>query len=251
MRILLSNDDGIEAPGIAGLAEAARRVSDDVWIVAPESKHTAAGASITVGKPLTMLRLDERRYSCSGRPADCVIAAMAWLFEDGKKPDLVLSGINDGRNVGEDIAYSGTLGIAREAAFWGVPSVGFSRVKTARPGAGDAAWLAAFIATLWRRRQEWALEGHYLAVNLPEALPAAICQPRIGRDKIAGRAEIVEADGARTVIVVPRGRPHSTTPGDDNSALDAGMVTVNRLNWFGGTPLDARLLADLEAAARD
>lgn len=250
MRILVSNDDGIEAPGIARLAEAAGRVSDDVWIVAPEVKHTAASASITIGRPLTMRRLGEKRYSCSGRPADCVVAAMAWLFEGERKPDLVLSGINDGRNVGEDIAYSGTLGIAREAAFWGVPSIGFSQVKTARESAGDVAWLAAFIAALWRRRQDWALEGHYLSVNLPEALPAAICQPRIGRDKIAGRAEIVETDGERTVIVVPRGRPHSATPGDDNSAIDAGMVTVNRLNWFGGTPLDARLLADLEAAAR-
>ncbi len=250
MKILVSNDDGIEAPGIARLAEAARRVSDDVWIVAPEIKHTAAGASITVGKPLTMRKLGEKRYSCSGRPADCVIAAMTWLFEGEKRPDLVLSGINDGRNVGEDIAYSGTLGIAREAAFWGLPSVGFSRVKTAREEAGDAAWLAALIAALWQRRHDWAREGHYLGVNLPETLPAAICQPRIGRDKIAGRAEIVETDGERTVIVVPRGRPHSATPGDDNSAIDAGMVTINRLNWFSGTPLDAELLADLDAAAR-
>lgn len=250
MRILVSNDDGIDAPGIARLAEAARLVSDDVWIVAPEVKHTAASASLTIGQPLTMLRLGEKRYSCSGRPADCVVAAMAWLFDGEKRPDLVLSGINDGRNVAEDIAYSGTLGIAREAAFWGVPSIGLSRVKTARHGAGDAAFIAAFVAALWRRRPDWALEGHFLGVNLPETLPAAICQPRIGRDKIAGRAEIVEADGGRTVIVVPRGRPHSATPGDDNSAVDAGMVTVNRLNWFGATPLDDALLADVEAAAR-
>ena len=116
LRILLSNDDGIEAPGLARLATAASQVSDDVWIVAPEKKHTAAGPSLTMATPLAMRRLGERRYSCSGRPADCVIAACAWLFKDDRKPDLVLSGVNDGRNVAEDLAYSGTLGIAREAS---------------------------------------------------------------------------------------------------------------------------------------
>jgi 5'-nucleotidase len=238
MRILISNDDGIEAPGIARLAAAAARLSDDVWIVAPEAKHTAAGPSLTMAKPVTMRKLGERRHACSGRPADCVVAAFAWLFKDGKKPDIVLAGVNDGRNVAEDLAYSGTLGIAREASFWGVPAIGFSRVKNPALRPEDDAWLAGFVGRLWDSRRDWAIEGHWLSVNLPKALPAAIRQPAIGRDKIARTAEVTEQDGDRTVLVFPRGRSHATTPGDENDAIDSGFVTVNRLNWFGQTRLD-------------
>jgi 5'-nucleotidase len=245
MRILISNDDGIDAPGIARLAEAARRLSDDVWIVAPEKKHTAAGPSLTLAQPLTMERRGERRFSCSGRPADCVVAAMAWLFKDERKPDLVVAGVNDGRNVAEDLVYSGTLGIAREATFWGVPAVGISRVKNPVIGPDDESWLAGLIGSLWSKRAEWAVEGHWLSINLPTALPAEIRQPRIGRDKIAGRADVVETDGDRTVIMVPRGRAHATTPGDENAMIDAGFATLNRLNWFGQTQLDDRFVARL------
>ncbi len=245
MRILIANDDGIEAPGIARLAEAASMVSDDVWVVAPQVKHTAAGSSLTMAEPVVMTRLAERRYSCSGRPADCVVAALAWLFANQKKPDLVLAGINDGRNVAEDLAYSGTLGIAREASFWNVPAIGFSRVKNPAATPADDKWLAGLISSLWRQRETWASEGHWLSVNLPAALPAEIRQPRIGRDKIARRAEVLDSDGDRTVIAFPRGRAHATSPGDENAEIDAGFVTVNRLNWFGETRLDGHFLASI------
>lgn len=245
MRILVSNDDGIDAPGIARLAEAARRLSDDVWVVAPEKKHTAAGPSLTVAQPITMEKRGDRRFSCSGRPADCMVAAFGWLFENDRKPDLVLAGINDGRNVAEDLAYSGTLGIAREATFWGAPAIGFSRVKNPEIGDADEAWLSGFIGKLWDARAQWATPGHWLSVNLPTRLPAEVRQPTIGRDKIASKAEVVESEGDRTVIIVPRGRPRTTTEGDENSMIDAGFVTVNRLNWFGGTRLDDGFVAGL------
>jgi 5'-nucleotidase len=246
MRILLSNDDGIDAPGLALLAEAAALVSDDVWVVAPEKKHTAAGPSLTMAQPITMRKRGERRYSCSGRPADCMVAAFAWLFADDGRPDLVLAGVNDGRNVAEDLAYSGTLGVAREATFWGVPAVGFSRVKNPQLAGGDKDWLARLIGWFWDSRGEWALEGNWLSVNLPSALPAEICQPRIGRDKIARRAEVVESEGDRTVIVVPRGRDHMMESGDENSAIEAGFATINRLNWYGETRLNERFLRALQ-----
>ncbi|MFC5387545.1 5'/3'-nucleotidase SurE [Aquamicrobium segne] len=245
MRILVSNDDGIDALGIARLTEAARCLSDDVWVVAPDKKHTAAGPSLTMAQPITMEKRGDKRFSCSGRPADCVIAAFAWLFENDRKPDLVLGGINDGRNVAQDLAYSGTLGIAREATFWGVPSIGFSQVKNPAIADKDTEWLAGFIGRLWENREEWALEGHWLSVNLPMQLPAQVRQPIIGRDKIASRAEVVESNGDRTVIIVPRGRPHTTTEGDENSMIDAGFITINRLNWFGGGRLDEDFVAGL------
>lgn len=245
MRILVCNDDGIDAPGLAVLAEAAKLITDDVWVVAPDGKRTAAGASITVGKPLIMRELAPKRYSCSGTPADCVVTAMSWLFKDEDRPDLVLSGINDGRNVGEDLAYSGTLGIAREASFWGIAAIGFSRVKKPEQTENDVKWLADFVRTLWNERDEWVLEGHWLSVNLPTLLPADIRQPRIGRDKIALRSEVVSAEGDETTLIVPRGRAHTSEEGDDNDLIDRGYVCINRLNWFGEAQLDAGLLGEL------
>ena len=128
MRILVCNDDGIESPGLSALAEAALALSSDVWVVAPERKWTAAGHQLTFGRELTLTKRHERWYACSGAPADCVVAAMTVLFDANAKPELVLSGINDKRNVAEDIAYSGTVSIAREASFWGVPAKTSSRV---------------------------------------------------------------------------------------------------------------------------
>ncbi|MBZ9740897.1 MULTISPECIES: 5'/3'-nucleotidase SurE [unclassified Mesorhizobium] len=242
MRILICNDDGIEAPGLSRLVNAASGLSNDVWVVAPDGKRTAAGSSLTIARPLTMQRVKTNWYSCSGTPADCVVSAMTWLFAREAKPDLVLAGVNDGRNVAEDIAYSGTLGIAREASFWGAPAIGFSRVKNPEFSDGDDQWLGALIGSLWQSRADWAREGHWLSVNLPTVLPAEIRQPRIGRDKIGRKAEIVETDGDRTVITVPRGRAHASEPGDENEAIDAGFVSINRLNWFGETRLQDRFL---------
>ena len=250
MKVLVCNDDGIEAPGLALLADIAGTLAEDVWIVGPDAKRTAGGTAITLARPLTLTRLGPRRYACSGTPADCVVAAMTWLFKDEGKPDLVLSGVNDGRNVAEDIAYSGTLGIAREATFWGVPAIGLSRVKAPAARETDRAWLAALVGGLWDRRRAWATDGHFLSINLPTTLPAAIVQPRIGRDKIGRRAELVREDGDVVEIVVPRGRAHATTEGDENGAIDTGHATINRLNGFGQTPLGQDLLKELEQSGR-
>lgn len=246
MKILVANDDGIDAPGLARLTQVAERLSDDVWVVAPDGKRTAAGASLTIARPLTMVERAERRYSCSGTPADCIVTAMTWLFDGKKKPDLVLSGINDGRNVAEDLAYSGTLGIAREATFWGIPAIGFSRVKQAAEADSDIDWLASFIGRILNQRQTMFREGHWLSVNLPERLPASIRQPRIGRDKIGTRAEVLSSNQRTTEIIIPRGRAHTACEGDDNDLLDQGNVCISRLNWFGEMTLDKQTLADLK-----
>lgn len=252
MRILVCNDDGIDAPGLAVLEAVANGLSDDVWVVAPDGKRTAGSGAITIARDLTMRQRSPRRFSCSGTPADCVVTAMTWVFANERRPDLVLSGINDGRNVAEDLIYSGTLGIAREASFWGVPAIGFSRVKDADRREEDVAWIAGLVSRLMAASRETVLEGHYFSVNLPTVLPAPLRQPRIGRDKIGGRAEIVGGEGDSTVLRVPRGRPHRSSAGDDNEAVDAGFVSINRLNWFGETPLSASLLRELsdEAEAR-
>lgn len=245
MRILVCNDDGIDAPGVAMLERVARRLTDDVWVVAPDGKRTAASGSITIARPLTMAKRGDRRYSCSGTPADCVVTALTWLFEQGPKPALVLSGINDGRNVGEDLAYSGTLGIAREASFWNIPAIGLSRVKNPQISPNDEPWLSQLIGTVWAARDQWFDEGHWLSMNLPTALPAAIRQPCIGRDKIARTADVVATEGDVTTLIVPRGRAHDASDGDENDMIEKGYACINRLNWFGQKTLENSLLEEL------
>ncbi|CAM5769520.1 5'/3'-nucleotidase SurE [Bosea minatitlanensis] len=248
MRILIANDDGIDAPGIALLRRAAARLTSDIWVVAPERKWTAASHHLSFDRDLTLTRRAEQVYALDGTPADCVVAAMTVLFRDGGRPDLVLSGVNDGRNAAEDAAYSGTLSIAREASFWHIPAVGFSRSKGGSAGEQDVAALAALIDALWQRGAAWQREGTFLSVNLPKELPAQIGLARIGRDKIAGAADIGADDGGRIVWRIRRGRPHTSRPGDENSFIDAGRIAIVRHCWSDGAPLDGGLAAELNAA---
>jgi len=241
MRILIANDDGIDAPGIALLRLAAARLSADVWVVAPERKWTAASHHLSFDRDLVLTRREPQVYALSGTPADCVVGAMAVLFRDGGKPDLVLSGVNDGRNAGEDAAYSGTLSIAREACFWGIPAIGLSRAKGGGSDEVDVAALSQLIASLWARRRQWAREGAWLSVNLPKALPAEVGLARIGRDKIAGAADLVEDSPERIVWRIRRGRPHTSTPGDENALIDAGRIAIVRHCWSDGVSLDQTL----------
>lgn len=125
MRILVTNDDGIDAPGLQILIDAARSLSDDVWIVAPATEQSGQSHAVTLIDPLRYARLDERRFAVSGTPADCVVMAMSVVM-DGK-PDLVLSGVNQGFNIANDMLYSGTVGAAMQAASSGVPAIAFSQ----------------------------------------------------------------------------------------------------------------------------
>jgi 5'-nucleotidase len=124
MKILISNDDGVHAEGIRVLAREFSRDHDCVT-VAPERERSTTGHSLTLHKPLRLRRWDKNVYSVSGGPADCVLLALNEVYK-GKRPDLVLSGINRGANLGQDVFYSGTASAAREAANQGIPSVAVS-----------------------------------------------------------------------------------------------------------------------------
>lgn len=250
MRILIANDDGIDAPGIALLREAAARIASDIWIVAPERKWTAASHHLSFDKELTLTRREPQVYALNGTPADCVVAAMAVLFRDGGQPDLVLSGVNDGRNAAEDAAYSGTLSIAREASFWNLPAIGFSRTKGGTSEERDVTALAALIENIWRARAQWTREGTFLSVNLPRDLPAEVGFARIGRDKIAGAADIVSEEADRIVWRIRRGRPHTSQRGDENSLIDSGRIAIVRHCWSDGAPLDAGFAVELNNALK-
>ena len=250
MRILIANDDGIDAPGIALLHKAAARVASDIWVVAPERKWTAASHHLSFDKELALSRREPQVYALNGTPADCVVAAMTVLFRDGGTPDLVLSGVNDGRNAAEDAAYSGTLSIAREASFWNLPAIGFSRTKGGTSDERDVAALTTLIENLWRTRARWTREGTFLSVNLPKDLSAEIGLATIGRDKIAGAADIVSEEGDKIVWRIRRGRPHTSRPGDENSLIDSGRIAIVRHCWSDGAPLDESFAVELNNALR-
>jgi len=127
-RILVSNDDGINAPGLKILVKVARALSRDVWVVAPEAEQSGAAHSLTLRRPLQVRRIGPRRFAVDGTPTDCVLVAINHLVT-GRKPDLVLSGINRGANLGEDVTYSGTIAAAMEATLLGIPAIALSQLR--------------------------------------------------------------------------------------------------------------------------
>jgi 5'-nucleotidase len=125
MRILLTNDDGIEAPGLDALQKIAGDLSDDVWVVAPETDQSGAAHSLTLHEPLRLRKLSERVYAVKGTPTDCVIMAVRHVLK-GEEPALVLSGVNRGANLADDVTYSGTIAGAIEGTMLGIPSIALS-----------------------------------------------------------------------------------------------------------------------------
>jgi 5'-nucleotidase len=177
-RILVTNDDGINAPGLKVLERIARHFSKDVWVVAPETEQSGAGHSLTLSRPLRHRQISERRHAVDGSPTDCVLFAIEHVMA-GEKPDLVLSGVNRGGNVGEDITYSGTVAAAMEAMLLGVPSVAFSLAarhgEAIHWGAAEEhapAILEKLVSVSWPR-------DVFVNVNFPNLLPEQIKGVRI------------------------------------------------------------------------
>ena len=126
MRILLTNDDGIHAEGLAALERIARRLTADVWVAAPEREQSGASRALTLSEPLRVRKLDQRRFAISGTPTDCVMLGVEELLKD-RRPDLVLSGVNRGHNTAEDVTMSGTVAGAIQGMALGVPAIALSQ----------------------------------------------------------------------------------------------------------------------------
>ncbi|MDX2074583.1 MAG: 5'/3'-nucleotidase SurE [Alphaproteobacteria bacterium] len=126
MRILITNDDGINAPGLEVLEKIARALSDDVWVVAPETEQSGAGHSLTLHTPVRVRKITPKRYAVLGTPTDCVLLALKQIIPAKQKVTLILSGVNRGSNAGDDVTYSGTIAAAMEGCILGVPSVALS-----------------------------------------------------------------------------------------------------------------------------
>ncbi|MFL5046114.1 MAG: 5'/3'-nucleotidase SurE [Xanthobacteraceae bacterium] len=130
MRILITNDDGIHAAGLDTCEQIARELSDDVWVVAPEYDQSGVSHSLSLNDPLRLREIGEQRFAVKGTPTDCVIMGVRHIL-DGKAADLVLSGVNRGRNAAEDVTYSGTVAGAMEGAVLGIPSFALSQAYAA------------------------------------------------------------------------------------------------------------------------
>jgi len=133
LRILVTNDDGIHAEGLNVCEKIARELSDDVWVIAPEYDQSGVAHSLSLNDPLRLRQVAERRFAVRGTPTDCVIMGVRHVL-NGKGPDLVLSGVNRGRNAGEDVIYSGTVAGAVEGTVIGVPSLALSQAYAGRSG---------------------------------------------------------------------------------------------------------------------
>lgn len=170
MRILLTNDDGITATGLEALRDIARELSDDIWTVAPEHDQSGASHSLTLREPIRMRRIDERTYAVRGTPADCVIMAIRYLLKDDL-PALVLSGVNRGANMADDVTYSGTIAGAIEGTLLGVRSIAMSLACDPRT---KARWdtTRTHGPEIVRRllKADWP-QGILMNVNFPDCAP--------------------------------------------------------------------------------
>lgn len=195
MRILLTNDDGYHAPGLAVLGAIAATLSDDVWIVAPADEQSGAGHSLTLTRPIRVRKHGEKRFAVAGTPTDAVMMALGRIMAD-HKPDLILSGVNRGANLAEDVTYSGTVSAAIEGALAGVRSIALSQVYD-RQGMGDSVPFDA--AAAWGERVLRPLIDAPLAprtlvnINFPAVPAEAVKGIRIAQHGLRdyGRLQIV------------------------------------------------------------
>lgn len=246
MRILLTNDDGILAPGLVAIYRELVQMGD-VTIVAPTTPQSAVGHAISVSQPLFMQEIDVaegiRGHSVDGRPADCVKLAVLELMQ-GALPDLVVSGINHGENVGINVLYSGTVAAAIEGAFYGVPSVALSLAFSEHMDFRGAARLGrALIEQMADRSDDRPLLANVNMPDLSDGPPRGVRVCRMGV-RITEEALVQRRDPRgrpyfwMTGGIVPTGNPH---PESDQIALAEGYVTITPLAFdlTDATRLDA------------
>jgi 5'-nucleotidase len=228
-RILLTNDDGIEARGLKLLEKAARALCKDVWVVAPEQEQSGASHSLTLHRPLRVRQLGPRRFAVDGTPTDCVLLAVNRLLRD-KRPTLALSGVNGGANLGDDVTYSGTVAAAMEATLLGVPAIALSMTFKDR---AKIRWATAekFAPEVVRRlvAQPWP-KNTLINVNFPDLAPDAVkgfAVTRQGRHKIGDQLmERTDPRGRPYFWIGPLREKDAGQPGTDLAAVTEGWIAL-------------------------
>ncbi|MBI4275471.1 MAG: 5'/3'-nucleotidase SurE [Rhizobiales bacterium] len=236
MRILVTNDDGIHAPGLAVCAQIARKLSDDVWVVAPEVDNSGVSHSLSLNDPLRLREVGPKHFAVKGTPTDCVIMAVRHIVAD-RKPDLVLSGVNRGSNLAEDVTYSGTVAGAMEGAVLGIASFALSQCYG--PGNRDKARFEtsqAHAPDLIRRILDAGMPRDVLVnVNFPDCAPTEVRGVAITaqgkRDQEMLRID-ARLDGRGNpyywLAFARRGKP-TTRTGTDMAAVADNRISVTPL----------------------
>jgi 5'-nucleotidase len=228
MRILISNDDGYFSPGLAALAQAMRAFGE-ITVVAPEQNRSGASNSLTLDRPLSVRRAENGFLYVNGTPSDCVHVALTGLLDH--RPDIVVAGINDGQNMGDDTLYSGTVAAAMEGFMFGIPSFAFSLVEKTNLHFDTAARVAAEIV------------GRYQRAPLPGAMLLNINIPNIPYDQLAGMRctrlgkrhpsePVIRASSPRGEPIYwigPAGAARDGGPGTDFHAIASREVSITPL----------------------
>ncbi|EWY39596.1 5'-nucleotidase [Skermanella stibiiresistens SB22] len=241
-RVLLTNDDGIGEPGLNILEEVAATLAREVWVVAPEHDQSGTANSISLHQPIRVRERGPLRYSVNGTPADCILMGVQHLMAD-QKPDLVLSGINAGANLGDDVAYSGTVAGAMTALFLGIPGIALSQSYRERknvPWATATHWAPTVIRSL--TAGGWPGDLCY-NVNFPDVEPDRVSGMEAARQGEGGilRIGIEQREDTREKsyywLRFMRER-RALAPDTDVAALKRGAVAVTPLK-FDRTDMDA------------
>jgi len=251
LRILLTNDDGIHAPGLAALERIAAKLSDDVWVVAPETEQSGASHSLTLHHALRLRQIGAKRYAVLGTPTDCVAMGVLEVLKD-KRPDLLLSGVNRGSNLADDVTYSGTVAGAMEGTVLGIPSIALSQTYTKGPDSRTPWETAEFHAPALVQRlagQGWPADV-LLNINFPDVPP---------EDVRGTEATVIGRRDQNTLTVDaridPRGvpyywlgfkrKPGKAGDGTDLKAIERGFISVTPLHL---DLTDKGALRDLQSA---
>ncbi len=236
MRILLSNDDGVFAPGLSVLEDIARSISDDVWIVAPHEEQSGKARAVTLSAPVRVREEAARRYAVQGTPSDAVLLGVKDILKD-HKPDLVLSGVNRGQNIAEDTSQSGTVAAAIEGMHLGIPSIAFSQARNFRRGE-EIPWetgrvwgprvLKALLKTGWPKEC-------VINVNFPDRLPQDVAGIEVTRQGF--RDEAISTLERRTDLrgfdyywIGYSGKLSQPPEGTDLRAIYEGRISVTPLH---------------------
>jgi 5'-nucleotidase len=235
MRILITNDDGIHAPGLEACEKIARALSDDIWIVAPETDQSGVSHSLSLNDPLRLREVADRHFAVKGTPTDCVIMGARHIMKD--MPDLVLSGVNRGRNCAEDVTYSGTVAGAMEGTVLGVKSFALSQAYA----------FTTKHKPYWETAIAHApkLIERILKTGIPKDVLVNVNFPDCPADKVAGVAVTVQGKRDQELLRIDsrsdgRGNPYfwiafgrggnpGAAPGSDMAALNENRISVTPL----------------------
>jgi 5'-nucleotidase len=237
MRILCTNDDGIHATGLAVLEKIARVFSDDVWVIAPEQEHSGASRALTLTAPIRVREVSEKRFAVLGTPTDCVLLGVEHLIE-GPPPDLVLSGVNRGQNIADDVTFSGTIAAAMQGMQLGIPAIALSQARGFRGEEAPIPWETAETygpGVVGKLLEQGWPKDVLMNVNFPDLPPDQVTQVEVTTQ---GKRDqhIIYADkrtdprGGAYFWLGFRGKLSNPPEGTDLRAIYEGRIAVTPLH---------------------